>query len=73
MVEPLDEAMSPEYLEVIFRTGRLGYYQNYSHLLLKPDDLIIVEVDRGEDIAQIIHLVSAMKKYWSKYLKLLTH
>jgi len=58
MVEPLDlnEEMSPEYLEVIFRTGRLGYYQNHSHLPLKPDDLIIVEVDRGEDIAQVIHL-----------------
>jgi len=58
MVEPLDlnEEMSPEYLEVIFRTGRLGYYQNNSHLPLKPDDLIIVEVDRGEDIAQVIHL-----------------
>jgi len=58
MVEPLDlnEEISPEYLEVIFRTGRLGYYQNNSHLPLKPDDLIIVEVDRGEDIAQVIHL-----------------
>lgn len=58
MVEPLDlnEEISPEYLEVIFRTGRLGYYQNHSHLPLKPDDLIIVEVDRGEDIAQVIHL-----------------
>ena len=58
MVEPLDldEENSPEYLEVIFRTGRLGYYQNTSQLPLKPDDLIIVEVDRGEDIAQVIHL-----------------
>ena len=58
MVEPLDlnEEISPEYLEVIFRTGRLGYYQNSSQLPLKPDDLIIVEVDRGEDIAQVIHL-----------------
>ena len=45
MVEPLDldEENSPEYLEVIFRTGRLGYYQNSSQLPLKPDDLIIVE------------------------------
>ncbi|MDD4223336.1 MAG: regulatory iron-sulfur-containing complex subunit RicT [Candidatus Cloacimonetes bacterium] len=45
-----------EYIEVEFRTGRLGYYQNPHHLPIKPEDLIIVEVERGEDIAQVTHL-----------------
>lgn len=45
-----------DYIEVEFRSGRLGYYQNIKGLELQPDDLIIVEVERGEDIAQIIHL-----------------
>ncbi|HOY84338.1 MAG TPA: regulatory iron-sulfur-containing complex subunit RicT [Candidatus Syntrophosphaera sp.] len=45
-----------EYMEVEFRTGRLGYYQNTQNLPIAPEDLIIVEVERGEDIAQVTHL-----------------
>ncbi|MDP2172426.1 MAG: regulatory iron-sulfur-containing complex subunit RicT [Candidatus Cloacimonadaceae bacterium] len=45
-----------DYIEVEFRTGRLGYYQNNPNLSINPEDLIIVEVERGDDIAQVIHL-----------------
>ncbi len=45
-----------EYMEVEFRTGRLGYYQNLQNLPIDPEDLIVVEVERGEDIAQVTHL-----------------
>ncbi|HNW23935.1 MAG TPA: regulatory iron-sulfur-containing complex subunit RicT [Candidatus Cloacimonas sp.] len=45
-----------DYIEVIFRTGRLGYYQNNLELNIQPEDLIVVEVERGDDIAQVIHL-----------------
>jgi len=45
-----------DYIEVEFRTGRLGYYQNTSELPIQPEDLIIVEVERGDDIAQVVHL-----------------
>ncbi|HPB18641.1 MAG TPA: regulatory iron-sulfur-containing complex subunit RicT [Candidatus Cloacimonas sp.] len=45
-----------DYIEVIFRTGRLGYYQNNPELKIQPEDLILVEVERGDDIAQVIHL-----------------
>lgn len=45
-----------EYIEVEFRTGRLGYYQNTNNLPLQPEDLIIVEVERGDDIARLVHL-----------------
>lgn len=45
-----------EYIEVEFRTGRLGYYQNPDGLPIQPEELIIVEVERGDDIAQVTHL-----------------
>ncbi|MDZ4182204.1 MAG: regulatory iron-sulfur-containing complex subunit RicT, partial [Candidatus Cloacimonadaceae bacterium] len=45
-----------EYIEVEFRTGRLGYYQNNANLPINPEDLIIVEVERGDDIAQVVHM-----------------
>ena len=45
-----------DYIEVEFRTGRLGYYQYSAQLPIDPEDLIIVEVERGEDIAQVVHL-----------------
>ena len=51
-----DSIQELDYIEVEFRNGRLGYYQNTNNLTLQPDDLIIVEVERGEDIAHIIHL-----------------
>lgn len=47
-----------EYIEVEFRTGRMGYYQNTDNLPLQPEDLIIVEAERGEDIAQIVHMAA---------------
>jgi len=45
-----------DYIEVEFRTGRLGYYLNNPELNIQPEDLIIVEVERGDDIAQVVHL-----------------
>lgn len=47
-----------EYIEVEFRTGRMGYYLNPGGLPLQPEELIIVEVERGEDIAQIVHMAA---------------
>ncbi|MFA7544085.1 MAG: regulatory iron-sulfur-containing complex subunit RicT [Candidatus Cloacimonadaceae bacterium] len=47
-----------EYIEVEFRSGRMGYYQNPEGLPIGPEDLIVVEVERGEDIAQIVHMAA---------------
>jgi cell fate regulator YaaT (PSP1 superfamily) len=44
------------YIEVEFRSGRMGYYQNIDNVPINPEDLIIVEVERGEDIGQVVHL-----------------
>ncbi len=45
-----------EYIEVEFRSGRLGHYLNTANLQINPEDLVVVEVERGEDLAQVIHL-----------------
>lgn len=50
-----------DYIEVEFRTGRLGYYQNTLNLPISPEDLIIVEVERGEDIGQVVNLSASGK------------
>lgn len=39
-----DHSQALDYIEVEFRNGRLGYYQNKNNLTLQPDDLIIAEV-----------------------------
>lgn len=45
-----------DYIEVEFRSGRLGYYQSNPAIPIQPEDLIIVEVERGDDIAQVVHM-----------------
>ncbi|MDD2228203.1 MAG: regulatory iron-sulfur-containing complex subunit RicT [Candidatus Cloacimonetes bacterium] len=45
-----------DYIEVEFRTSRLGYYKNPTNIAIQPEDLIIVEVERGDDIAQVVHM-----------------
>lgn len=43
------------YVEVEFRSGRVGYFSNPNNLALEPDIQVIVEVERGYDIATVIH------------------
>ncbi|PKN75714.1 MAG: Tpl protein [Candidatus Cloacimonetes bacterium HGW-Cloacimonetes-2] len=45
-----------DYIEVEFRSGRMGYFQNAASIPVNPEDLVIVEVERGEDIAQVVHM-----------------
>ncbi|PKN79871.1 MAG: Tpl protein [Candidatus Cloacimonetes bacterium HGW-Cloacimonetes-1] len=45
-----------DYIEVEFRSGRMGYYQNSRELPVQPEDMVIVEVERGEDLAQVVHM-----------------
>jgi cell fate regulator YaaT (PSP1 superfamily) len=47
--------MDESTIEVIFRTERIGYYQNPKQFTLQPDDIVICKVDRGEDIARVIN------------------
>lgn len=45
-----------ELIEIEFRNGRMGYYLPSDNLKLQPEDIIIAEVERGEDIARIVHM-----------------
>ncbi len=44
-----------EYIKVVFRTGREGYYLNNKEYKIEPDIDVIVKVERGEDVARIIN------------------
>ncbi|HCX73458.1 MAG TPA: Tpl protein [Candidatus Cloacimonas sp.] len=44
-----------EFIEVIFRTNRTGYYINDKDLQLEPDMMIVVKVERGEEIGKIVN------------------
>ncbi|MDP8201584.1 MAG: regulatory iron-sulfur-containing complex subunit RicT [Candidatus Tenebribacter burtonii] len=44
-----------EYIKVVFRTGREGYYLNNKEYKIEPDIDVIVKVERGEDIGKIVN------------------
>lgn len=44
-----------EYIEVIFRSMRVGYFVNVNELQLEPDQYVICRVERGEDIGRVIN------------------
>lgn len=44
-----------EFVEVIFRTERVGHFINSKELPIEPDSLIICRVERGEDIGRVIN------------------
>ncbi|HOD17560.1 MAG TPA: regulatory iron-sulfur-containing complex subunit RicT [Candidatus Cloacimonadota bacterium] len=56
-----------EFIEVEYRSGKVEYFLNPNNLDLKPDDIVIVEVERGEDIAQVIHLAISSEELEKKY------
>lgn len=44
-----------EYIKIVFRTGREGYYLNNKEYNIQPDMDVIVKVERGEDIGRIVN------------------
>ena len=44
-----------EFVEVIFRTERVGHFINSKNLPIEPDSLIVARVERGEDIGRVIN------------------
>lgn len=43
-----------EFVEVVFRSDRIGYFINQKDLEIEPDLDVVVKVERGEDIGKII-------------------
>jgi len=50
-----------EYIKVVFRTGREGYYLNKKEYEIQPDVDVIVKVERGEDIGRIVNCAAQLK------------
>ncbi len=44
-----------EFVEVVFRSKRIGYFVNSKNLVIAPDADIVVKVDRGEDLGKVIN------------------
>ncbi len=47
--------MENALVEVEYRSGRIGYFRNTESLEIIPDSWVIVQVDRGVDIARVIN------------------
>jgi cell fate regulator YaaT (PSP1 superfamily) len=56
-----------DFIEVEYRSGRLGYFINPAGLDIKPEDLVVVDVERGEDIAQVVHLAISSDELESQH------
>ena len=55
-----------EYIKVVFRTGREGYYLNNKEYSIEPDIDVIVKVERGEDVARILNCAVESKQICNK-------
>ena len=42
-----------EFVEVVFRSERVGFFINNKGLELSPDLNVVVKVERGEDIGRV--------------------
>ncbi|MCK9328246.1 MAG: regulatory iron-sulfur-containing complex subunit RicT [Candidatus Cloacimonetes bacterium] len=56
-----------EYIEVEMRTWKILYFTNPNNLKLLPDDDVIVEVDRGQDIGKVLHTCLSSKELDEQY------
>lgn len=52
--EEPDDKEYQEYVEVELRNWRIGFYANPDKLALSPDQMVLVQVDRGIDIGTVI-------------------
>lgn len=53
--EQVSETPQREYIEVEMRSWKILYFLNPSKIRINPDDYVIVEVDRGQDIGRVLH------------------
>ncbi len=49
----MNGAIMQEYIEVLFRTERVGYFTNPKELPLEPDARVVCRMERGEDIGEV--------------------
>jgi cell fate regulator YaaT (PSP1 superfamily) len=44
-----------EFVEIKFRSERIGYFVNSKELFIEPDTKVVVRVERGEDIGRVLN------------------
>ena len=59
-----------ELVEVEFRSGRTAYYQNPNTFFIHPELWVIVQVDRGFDIAKVMHSSIHNEKMIEDFLRI---
>ncbi len=50
--------MTTSIVEVAFKAGRIGIYENHQNLPAKHGDFVVVEADKGEDLGKVITIGS---------------
>jgi len=58
-----------EFIEVVFRSKRIGYFYNPKNLELAPDTDVVVKVERGEDIGKVINCSIFSEELENKFNK----
>lgn len=64
-LDVLDAPVVYEDVEVIFKGGRKGFYQNTQHLDLQTGDFVVVEADRGIDFGSV-HMTGELVRLRAK-------
>ncbi len=54
-IDEVFEEPKREYIEIEMRTWKILYFVNPNGLKIMPDDEVIVEVDRGQDVGKVLH------------------
>lgn len=67
IIEDDSTELLTEYVELEMRTWRTAYFLNPDNVELKPDDWIIVQVDRGIDIGRVVHAAVKGKEFDEMY------
>ena len=62
-LEETEEETGTEYVEVEMRSWKILYVLNPNNIKIQPDDDVIVEVDRGQDIGKVMHTSLRGKEY----------
>jgi len=62
-IEPNDSENHDDYVEVEMRSWKIIYIANQNNIKIQPDDFVIFDVDRGQDIGRVLNTSVKGKKY----------
>lgn len=65
--EMIEEEAFHEFVEVELRNWRTAYFTKPKNLMLVPDQMVIIQVDRGMDIGTVIQVAIKGEEYQEMY------